>query len=110
MSDLRFDPVTGQWVAIARNRLERPSEYVPIEQVRQQLICPFCRGNEDETPSTLIALHESGKLLNADDDPSSWTVRVVPNKYPCFFESPEDSTSSGPYTRSGAGGAQGQAG
>ncbi len=59
-------------------------EYVPLEQTRHQLICPFCKGNEDETPGTCVAYREDGSLLNGDDDPSSWTVRVIPNKYPSF--------------------------
>ena len=84
MSDIRFDPVGGVWVAIARNRLDRPTEFIPLEQMRQQLICPFCRGNEDATPSTLAAYDEDGRQLDEDGDPSGWTVRVVPNKYPSF--------------------------
>ena len=84
MSDLRFDPVSNQWVTIARNRSERPMEFVPLEQTRHQLICPFCKGNEEETPTTCVAYHRDGSQLNQADDPSSWTVRVIPNKYPSF--------------------------
>jgi UDPglucose--hexose-1-phosphate uridylyltransferase len=84
MSDLRFDPVNNQWVTIARNRGERPMEFVPLDHTRQQIICPFCKGNEDETPGTLVAYHPDGTELQPDDDPSNWTVRVIPNKYPSF--------------------------
>ena len=59
-------------------------EYVPLEQTRHQLICPFCKGNEDETPGTCVAYREDGSLLNESDEQSSWTVRVIPNKYPSF--------------------------
>ena len=81
-------------------------EFVPIEQTQQQLICPFCKGNEDETPPPFVAYREDGSLLNGQDDPSSWTVRVIPNKYPAFPRmSPggdgglESSVDSGPYQR-----------
>lgn len=100
MSDLRFDPVTNQWTTIARNRRERPIEFVPIEQVRKQLICPFCKGNEDETPPAYSAYRSDGSLLNGSDDPSNWTVRVVPNKYP-MFPGPGSANGSLPGTSNG---------
>jgi UDPglucose--hexose-1-phosphate uridylyltransferase len=84
MSNLRHDPVNDQWVAIAKNRQERPMEFIPLEQTRQQMICPFCKGNEDETPKTIVAYRGDGTTLTDADDPTSWTVRVVPNKYPSF--------------------------
>ncbi len=84
MSDLRHDPINDQWVSIARNRRDRPMEFVPMEQLRQQLICPFCKGNEEETPDALAAYQAAGNLLTPDDDPSNWTVRVIPNRYPSF--------------------------
>ncbi len=84
MSDLRHDPINNQWVSIARNRRERPTEFVPLEQARQQIVCPFCKGNEDETPPALAAYRRDGSQLSTDDDPSSWMVRVVPNLYPSF--------------------------
>jgi UDPglucose--hexose-1-phosphate uridylyltransferase len=84
MSDLRFDPLSNQWIAVAKNRRDRPMEFIPIDQTRQQLICPFCRGNEDETPHPSAAYRDDGTILGADDDPSGWTVRVIPNKFPSF--------------------------
>lgn len=84
MSDFRYDPINDQWVSIARNRRDRPMELLTIEQIRQQLICPFCRGNEEETPEALAAYKVNGDLLTPDDDPSNWTVRVIPNRYPSF--------------------------
>lgn len=84
MSDLRHDPINDQWIAIADNRRERPMEFVPMEQMRQQIICPFCRGNEDETPAALAAYRADGSMLGENADPADWTVRVIPNKYPSF--------------------------
>ncbi len=59
-------------------------EFIPLEQTRQQIICPFCKGNEDETPKVIVAYHSDGTTLSEADDPTRWTVRVVPNKYPSF--------------------------
>lgn len=96
MADLRFDPVSGVWVAIARRRRERPMEFIPLEQVHQQIICPFCAGNEDETPSPVIAYREDGSILGPDGDASQWMTRIVPNKYPSLIQ-PTAKTESGPY-------------
>ncbi len=78
-------------------------EFIPIDQTRQQLICPFCRGNEDETPQPCTAYRDDGSILDSNDDPSGWTVRVIPNKFPSF-RSASDSDSrtvkdgdAGPY-------------
>ncbi|MDA7887373.1 hypothetical protein N9A96_00690 [bacterium] len=90
MSDLRLDPINQQWVAIARNRRDRPMEFVPIEQLRQQMICPFCKGNEEETPSALTAYRSDGSMLLSDEELSNWSTRVIPNRYPSFsFRSTE---------------------
>ena len=99
MSDLRFDPVTGTWVAIARNRLDRPMEFIRSEQVHKQLICPFCSGNEELTPGQYDAFCENGNVLPLSADPTSWTVRAVPNKYPSFHDGAGQSASAdkGPF-------------
>jgi len=100
MSDLRFDPVTHQWVSIAENRRNRPVEFAPVEQARHQVICPFCAGNEDETPASLAEFDENLQLLDPPsvDEPNDWSVRVVPNKYPAFEgEGIDPKTNTGPF-------------
>lgn len=104
MSDLRFDPVSNQWVAFARNRQERPMEFIPLEQIRQQLMCPFCIGNEDETPPHTALYRQDGSQVGPQDEMEQWTVRVVPNKYPSFRainfdrdEKPVSVSATGPY-------------
>ncbi|MDA7903239.1 hypothetical protein N9B31_06210, partial [Mariniblastus sp.] len=59
-------------------------EFVPIEQLRQQMICPFCKGNEEETPSALTAYRSDGSMLLSDEELSNWSTRVIPNRYPSF--------------------------
>ncbi|MFQ5879333.1 MAG: DUF4931 domain-containing protein [Dehalococcoidia bacterium] len=55
MSELRLNPVTGQWVIIAGERQRRPHHF-PRSQRRRSLPsyladCPFCPGNEGSTPA-----------------------------------------------------------
>jgi UDPglucose--hexose-1-phosphate uridylyltransferase len=98
MSDLRYDPVFDVWAVIAENRRDRPIEFVPIEQVRKPLICPFCAGNEDETPPPVLLFDAEGEpLLGAH--PERWTARVFPNRYPTFSaEGDPARTTAGPYS------------
>ena len=86
MSDLRLDPINNRWVSIARNRGDRPVEFAPMEQARQQILCPFCKGNEEETPPLSAAYLPDGSRLDEKSDPSSWSTRVIPNRYPSFSE------------------------
>src|SRR5262245_33869037 len=74
MSAYRHDPLHDRWVIIGDQRAVRPHEYV--EQVVRKTgdPCPFCAGNEQQTPDA-IATYRRPRA-------SEWTVRVVPNKYP----------------------------
>jgi len=83
MSDLRFDPIFEQWVAVSEIRRERPLEFFPADQLRKQIICPFCRGNEDETPGTIAAWDRLGRRLELPGT-DRWSSRVIPNKYPTY--------------------------
>ncbi len=94
MSDLRFDPVSGQWTLIAPNRENRPVELLPVEKVSQRSVCPFCSGNESETPAALAIYDSAGRVLPASDCVAEdWTSRVVPNKYASF--GPIDARTNG---------------
>jgi len=89
MSDLRFDPVSGHWAVIAGNRNDRPVEFLPVERVQKRLICPFCGGNEQETPPTKMMYASDGSQMptNTDDQGNEndrWSTRVVSNKYAAF--------------------------
>ena len=88
MSDLRLDPVSGQWALIAPHRDLRPVELLPVEEIRKRSSCPFCAGNESETPSALALYDVHGQEMpvdraqeNLDQD---WVSRVVPNKFASF--------------------------
>ncbi len=106
MSDLRYDPLFDQWIVVAENRRDRPIEFVPLEQIRKSLICPFCGGNEEETPPAILALDEFGSELPAPLGPE-WMTRVIPNKYPTFSCSALASTVDlAPYQHATGVGAQ----
>jgi UDPglucose--hexose-1-phosphate uridylyltransferase len=73
MVDLRRDPLSGRWVAIAAQRAARPGAAKPVED--ELASCPFCAGREDRTPP---------ETLRLGDGPTGWRVRVVPNLYPAL--------------------------
>lgn len=73
MADIRHDPMTGRWVAVAPARANRPGADTPPEDERAT--CPFCAGHEDRTPP---------ETLRVGDGPTGWGVRVVPNLYPAL--------------------------
>src|SRR6266851_4964790 len=73
MADLRHDPATGRWVAIAPGRAQRPGAAAAASD--ELADCPFCAGHEDRTPP---------ETLRLGDGPTGWGVRVVPNLYPAL--------------------------
>jgi len=84
--ELRKDVLTDQWVAISTSRGNRPTEQNPQEishfsNRKHDPRCPFCPGNEKETPPEIMAAREKGS-----PNDSGWRIRVVPNKYPAVME------------------------
>ncbi len=80
--ELRKNAVTREWVIIAKGRGKRPSDFIrPVPADEDGLPeldpeCPFCPGNEHNTPPEVFALRERG-----GPNTGGWSVRVVPNKY-----------------------------
>ena len=76
MSELRQDPTTREWVIIAPERAKRP-QHIPKKRRVDELpswdaLCPFCPGNESQTPPEVFRLPLSDK---------AWEVRVIPNRF-----------------------------
>lgn len=76
MSEIRQNIVTGEWAVIAPERAARPADFAGARSPREpgpEYVpeCPFCPGNEDQTPPEVLRLPRNGP----------WRVRVVPNKY-----------------------------
>ena len=80
--ELRQDPLTGLWVIISPNRSHRPIERETSPLSVEKKECPFCPGNESQTPPEIDAFREKNSL----PDQPGWHVRVVPNKYPALNE------------------------
>ena len=78
MSELREDLLTGARVIVAPGRSVRPDTFRTDAPELPSSVpaCPFCAGNEHETPPE-VARRGAG-----DPETPGWRVRVVPNKYP----------------------------
>lgn len=92
--ELRTDPVMGRKVYISEGRAGRPTDYAGFSarfdqqaSSKQPAHCPFCAGNENETPPASMELQ---------DDAGRWQVRVVPNKFPAVRQMQDSSLDGGP--------------
>ena len=90
VSELRRDPTSGAWVAIASARSRRPSDFKIVHGEQKTGTCPFCPGNEHMTPPEVLAL---GREVQ-EPDVEGWQVRIVPNKFPAFSLDYEGSTDT----------------
>ncbi|MCU0689963.1 MAG: DUF4921 family protein [Polyangiaceae bacterium] len=88
MSELRLNVVTREWVVIAPDRAERPTDHPPPSvragHVSHDPSCPFCAGNETKTPEELLRVDHP--------DPPGWLVRVVRNKFPVLSSEQHEPT------------------
>jgi UDPglucose--hexose-1-phosphate uridylyltransferase len=87
VAEFRRDPTTDAWTIIAVGRAARPGGHrvtpPPATTAPYLTSCPFCRGNEEQTPPEILRLPPGAP---------DWSVRVVPNKYPALFPA-EDGTA-----------------
>ena len=67
------DIKTQRWIVISPVRQARPDEEREMAKPR---VCPFCEGNEKETPPEILRIGVGEK------DTPGWKIRVVPNKFP----------------------------
>ncbi len=96
MPELRKDPIIGRWVIISTERGKRPSDFSAEEEPEVGKLCPFCAGNEDKTPSEVLAYGPAGREKNKP----GWRVRVVPNKFPVLqIEGNIDRKAEGMYDK-----------
>ena len=84
-SELRFDPVSKDWVLIATGRAQRPEAFQRQERDGErerwkaaQKPCPF-EDLLDQEPATYALFR--GKEVEM---PAEWTTIAFPNKYPAF--------------------------
>jgi UDPglucose--hexose-1-phosphate uridylyltransferase len=80
MPELRKDPVVGRWVIICTERGKRPNDFLIQHSPIHVDYCPFCAGNEAQTPPEVLAVRNNGAAPNGP----GWKLRVVPNKFPAL--------------------------
>ena len=74
----RMNPVTGEWVLVAPERSSRPMmDEAPDEPPTFREPCPFCTGQEWQTPNELAAIRSP----DSPADGPGWRVRVVNNAF-----------------------------
>lgn len=84
----RQDVISGRWTIVATERAARPIETRMIASkttVSDPSTCPFCPGNEQETPPELFAYRPVG---TSSVDGKGWKLRVVPNRFPAVRPAP----------------------
>jgi UDPglucose--hexose-1-phosphate uridylyltransferase len=81
MPEIRQNRATKEWVIIATERAKRPSDFQPKEKKKIvsafESDCPFCPGNEHNTPSEIFSYRKFG----TEKDKPGWWVRIFPNKF-----------------------------
>ncbi len=98
MSEIRWDVVKNNWVAVAAERALKPNDFPiakkALEASEAPGFCPFCEGHEAFTPPEIAAYRQSSEA-NAD----GWLVRAIPNKFSAFeLEGSLKKTNTGIFT------------
>lgn len=76
MPEVRTDPILKHQVIFAPERAQRPLGHAVADPAQFPIRCPFCRGNEGQTPESILEVSgEAGE---------GWQVRVVPNHFPAL--------------------------
>jgi UDPglucose--hexose-1-phosphate uridylyltransferase len=81
MSEFRLNRATKEWIIVATERAKRPHQFL-VKSYQEELppyepTCPFCPGNEKQTPPEVYVLRQKDSRSNQP----SWQIRVVTNKY-----------------------------
>ncbi|UCF73298.1 MAG: galactose-1-phosphate uridylyltransferase [Deltaproteobacteria bacterium] len=95
MPELRQNPMTKDWVIIAPERNKRPDQFVrhkAQEKIRKQereetAACPFCPGKEDICGEAVLTYYQQDSP--GQGAKSTWSLRVVRNKFPALVEGEE---------------------
>ena len=101
-SELRSDPLSGDWVIIATGRGKRPETFqkessLPAGRQGNKIIlpekdCPFCFTDHKKPLLVFVNGQKSQRFFK------NWTVIVIPNKYPALVPSKSlGEESEGPY-------------
>jgi UDPglucose--hexose-1-phosphate uridylyltransferase len=80
MAELRRDPIIGRWVIVDADHPHKPEEFEHEPHTWRGGTCPFCYGNESQTPPEIESIRDPSTSPNTP----GWQVRVVPNKFPAL--------------------------
>lgn len=80
VSELRQDPITGEWVVIVTGRAKRPHDYARLQTPRPPPppfvdTCPFCN---------LQRFPQRAPTLLLPPGKKRWRIQAFPNKFPAF--------------------------
>jgi UDPglucose--hexose-1-phosphate uridylyltransferase len=83
MAEMRFNPITLDWVIMAPDRALKPNDFLREKKERpprppHRADCPFCTGNEHLS---------AAEICRAPGPDGGWAARVVPNKFSAFIAS-----------------------
>ncbi len=81
MNELRRDPMNGRWTIVEHREKIDFKTLLGSRRPRQEQdpkTCPFCEGNESNTPPEIFALRKPGLPPNSP----GWEVRVIPDRDP----------------------------
>lgn len=87
--EIRECPFTGRRVIFSTKRMGRPYEFVAQSPCRKDIPCPFCPGNESETPPEVRAERPGNSQPNSPD----WSLRIIPNKFPALLKNQQPSVA-----------------
>ncbi len=90
MPEFRYERLQKRWVIIAPERQKRASDFIASPVAETIEVCPFCPGQEHQTPPEIFALRSE----NSEADKTGWKLRVFPNKYPALIPDVDDSKQS----------------
>ncbi len=84
LREIRINPIVPtESVLVATARSMRPKKEDPPapHDTRPHVeTCPFCKGNEDKTPSPIAVIPQEGE----------WQIRIVENMYPVLGDDSEN--------------------
>jgi len=84
-NEWRKNPTTNEWVIISEKRIERPIQtdetINSVTSIKGNSYCPFCPGNERNTPPENYAYPNN----NREPNTPGWEVRNVPNMFPALM-------------------------
>src|SRR5574344_860956 len=81
MSAFRKDPIIDRWIIVTQNRLPINIKKTTKknENSNYDKNCPFCEGNEINTPTEITA-YTLDKNFYRKQNEKGWDLRIVPDK------------------------------